>query len=250
MSPAHPTPTTSTTWPTPTPTPEQVLWTVQRLDREARTGGRLPLARLRPEFPGLTRADLDGLLRELAAAGRLRLAPPLDPRRHTPAELEAGIPGGGALVYVFACILQPLPAAPPVWTPPPPEADPEPDLETEPPAATPSPSSPSSPARSPRRSATRRPDPEPPTAIRLLRDALGISQARLAALVGCQRLAVVRWEAGRPLGRPPLLLIAALEAFALGCLPRPAAGERRWSWHAALFAALDAATIDADRPGR
>jgi len=78
-----------------------------------------------------------------------------------------------------------------------------------------------------------------PSPVRELRMAMGLTQAGLAELLGCRKLAILRWEKEPP-SPPPLLLRAALEAHRLGCLPQPSPTDGPWGWHARLFGALAA----------
>jgi len=190
--------------PTPSPlAPEELLRTIRRLDRE-RDGGRnyLQIHLLREALPRVPRETLDRALTALVALGWLRMSLLQETRQVAPELLAAGIPAPGGTLRFYLVV---MPEAPAETAPP---AEPEPPAET----ATPSP-------------------------VRQLRLELGLTQAGLAELLGCRKLAILRWEKELP-SPPPLLLRAALEAHRRGCLPQPSPDDGPWGWHAALFAAL------------
>jgi len=72
-----------------------------------------------------------------------------------------------------------------------------------------------------------------------------MKQRELGALVGVDRMVILRAEAGEPT-RQRKVLAAALEAYRLGCLPQPSPADGRWGWLARLFGALTAAEAGPD----
>ena len=81
---------------------------------------------------------------------------------------------------------------------------------------------------------------------RELREALQVSQAELANLLGVDRGTLARWETGTPAPVAPILA-AALTCLDAGTLPRPA--EHPGRWHEVLFARANGADLE-DRLSR
>jgi len=181
------------------PTPSPLDWELLRGIRSLDRDGRnrLPIPTLREAMPSVPRETLDRALLRLVGLGWIRLSTIQETRQVTPEQLAAGIPAPGGAVRFYIVV---LPAAPT-------------DASASPGTA------------------------EHASPVRQLRLELGLTQAGLAELLGCRKLAILRWEKELP-SPPPLLLRAALEAHRRGCLPQPSPDDGPWGWHAALFAAL------------
>ena len=201
----------------PTPLDLELLRGIRSLDRDGHN--YLPIPAIRAALPAVSREALDRALTRLVGLGWIRLGLLQETRQVPVEQLEQGIPAAdGRSIRFFVAVLPEAPTTEPI-----PEANP-------------------APAAPPARAKGRRRLPAPPVGdtspVRELRRALGLSQAELAELLGSTKLSVLRWEKELPTPRP-LLLRAALEAHARGCLPLPEAGDGVWGWHARLFGALD-----------
>jgi DNA-binding MarR family transcriptional regulator len=82
---------------------EEILQTIQKLDRELGTGNYLPIFHLRQKLePPLSRENLDQALYRLEKADRIELSTLAEPRDYTPEQVDAGISqvSGGSLFFI------------------------------------------------------------------------------------------------------------------------------------------------------
>jgi predicted transcriptional regulator len=82
---------------------EEILQTIQKLDRELGTGNYLPIFHLRQKLePPLSRENLDQALYRLEKADRIELSTLAEPRDYSPEQVDAGISqvSGGALFFI------------------------------------------------------------------------------------------------------------------------------------------------------
>jgi hypothetical protein len=82
---------------------EEILQTIQKLDRELDTGNYLPIFHLRKKLePPLSREDLEKALYRLEEANRIELSTLAEPRDYTPEQVDAGISqvSGGSLFFI------------------------------------------------------------------------------------------------------------------------------------------------------
>lgn len=84
---------------------EEVLKTIQKLDRELGTDNYLPIFHLREKLqPPLSRDELDKVLYRLEETDQIELSTLAEPRDYTPEQVNAGIPqiSGGSLFFITA----------------------------------------------------------------------------------------------------------------------------------------------------
>jgi hypothetical protein len=86
-------------------TDEEILHTIQKLDRELGTDNYLPIFHLRQTLqPPLSRDDLDKALYRLQAKDQIELSSLAEPDKFTSEQFNAGIPRrrGGVLFFISA----------------------------------------------------------------------------------------------------------------------------------------------------
>lgn len=84
-------------------TDEEILQTIQRLDRDLDTDNYLPIFHLRQKLqPPLSQDELDQALYRLEEADQIELSTLADPDDYTPEQIEAGISqiSGGSLFFI------------------------------------------------------------------------------------------------------------------------------------------------------
>ncbi len=84
-------------------TDEEILQTIQKLDRELGTDNYLPIFHLRQKLqPPLSRDELDKALYRLEEADQIELSTLAEPRDYTPEQVDAGISqiSGGPLFFI------------------------------------------------------------------------------------------------------------------------------------------------------
>jgi hypothetical protein len=84
-------------------TDEEILQTIQKLDRELGTDNYLPIFHLRQKLqPPLSREELDKALYRLEESDQIELSKLAEPGDYTPEQVEAGIPqfSGGSLFFI------------------------------------------------------------------------------------------------------------------------------------------------------
>ncbi len=84
-------------------TDEDILQTIQKLDRELGTENYLPIFHVRQKLqPPLSRDELDNALYRLEEAERIELSTLEEPGSYTPEQIDAGIPedGEGSLFFI------------------------------------------------------------------------------------------------------------------------------------------------------
>lgn len=84
-------------------TDEEILQTIQKLDRELNTNNYLPIFHLRQKLqPPLSRDDLDKALYRLEKNDQIELSTLLDPTHYTSEQVATGIPQnvGGSLFFI------------------------------------------------------------------------------------------------------------------------------------------------------
>jgi hypothetical protein len=86
------------------PGDEEILQTIQNLDRELSTGNYLPIFHLRQKLePPLSREDLDEALYHLERNDKIELSALQEVRAYTQEQIDAGIPQdiGGRLFFII-----------------------------------------------------------------------------------------------------------------------------------------------------
>ncbi|PLZ65991.1 transcription factor RcaD, partial [Fischerella thermalis WC249] len=84
-------------------TDEEILQTIQKLDKELGTDNYLPIFHLRQKLqPPLTRDELDKALYRLQRNDQIEFSTLLDPKPYTPEQVDAGIQQnvGGSLFFI------------------------------------------------------------------------------------------------------------------------------------------------------
>jgi hypothetical protein len=84
-------------------TDEEILQSIQKLDRELGTDNYLPIFHLRQKLqPPLSREELDKALYRLEESDQIELSKLAEPGDYTPEQVEAGIPqfSGGSLFFI------------------------------------------------------------------------------------------------------------------------------------------------------
>ena len=84
-------------------TDEEILQTIQKLDRELGTDNYLPIFHLRQKLqPALSREELDKALYRLEESDQIELSTLAEPGDYTPEQVDAGIPqiSGGSLFFI------------------------------------------------------------------------------------------------------------------------------------------------------
>ncbi|MCV3217138.1 transcription factor RcaD [Plectonema radiosum NIES-515] len=86
-------------------TDEEILQTIQKLDRELGSDNYLPIFHLRQKLqPPLSREELDKALYRLEESDQIELSKLAEPGDYTPEQVDAGIPqfSGGSLFFIIA----------------------------------------------------------------------------------------------------------------------------------------------------
>ncbi|MGH8002235.1 MAG: transcription factor RcaD [Brasilonema sp.] len=86
-------------------TDEEILETIQKLDRELGTGNYLPIFHLREKLqPPMSREEVDKALYRLEETDQIELSKLAEPGDYTPEQVDAGIPqiSGGSLFFITA----------------------------------------------------------------------------------------------------------------------------------------------------
>jgi hypothetical protein len=84
-------------------TDEEILQSIQKLDRELGTDNYLPIFHVRQKLqPPLSREELDKALYRLEESDQIELSKLAEPGDYTPEQVEAGIPqfSGGSLFFI------------------------------------------------------------------------------------------------------------------------------------------------------
>jgi hypothetical protein len=84
-------------------TDEEILRTIQKLDRELGTDNYLPIFHLRQKLqPSLSRDELDKALYRLEESDQIEMSSLAEPRDYTSEQIDAGIPqiSGGSLFFI------------------------------------------------------------------------------------------------------------------------------------------------------